>query len=98
MIAILTLTTYVHSLYPSPLRPIRFLQVHRSTRATPETFKALNGGLGLLGAVTEIVLQLTPTTNTQLKTLINQPDDNIYEVIESLLKVRGLRGAQGLKS
>lgn len=61
--------------------------MHTSTRDTPETFRALNGGLGLMGAITELVLQLTPPTNTALKTLMNQPDDQIYDVIKQLLVV-----------
>jgi len=61
--------------------------VHTATRADPKTWRALNGGLGLIGAITELVLQLTPPTNTQLKTVLNQPDSRMYELVVELLKV-----------
>lgn len=70
-------------------------EIHKATKDTPETWRALNGGLGLIGVITELVLQLTPPTNTQLKTLINQPDDNMYELIEQLLQVGGWGSSEG---
>jgi hypothetical protein len=62
-------------------------EVHTVTRADRETWRAINGGLGLIGVITELKLQLTPPTNTQLKTLLNQPDTNIFGMIQELLKV-----------
>jgi FAD/FMN-containing dehydrogenase len=67
-------------------------KVHKASRDTPETWKAINGGIGLIGVITELRLQLTPPTNTQLKTILNQPDDNMYEMIEKLLQVGGFGG------
>lgn len=58
------------------------------TRADPAAWAALNGGLGLSGILTELEVQLTPPTNTQLRTVLNKPDDNIYQDIQELLKVR----------
>lgn len=63
-------------------------EVHVASRDTPETWAAINGGLGLLGVITELNLQLTPPTNTRLETHLNQPDTNIFGDIERLLKVR----------
>jgi len=57
-----------------------------SPTSAPETWKALNGGLGLIGVVTELLLQLTPPTNTKLKTYLNQPDSNLFDQIQVLLK------------
>jgi hypothetical protein len=65
--------------------------VHKTSRDDPVTWRAINGGLGLIGAITELKLQLTPPTYTQLKTVLNQPDDNMYETIQELLTVRGGR-------
>jgi FAD/FMN-containing dehydrogenase len=63
-------------------------QIHTATRDEPETWHALNGGLGLMGVVTELVLQLTPPTNTVLRTALNQPDTDMPEKIMRMLKVR----------
>ena len=57
------------------------------SRAEPEAWAAINGGLGLTGVITELLVQLTPPTNTQLHTVLNHDDANMYEMIQELLKV-----------
>jgi hypothetical protein len=54
---------------------------------THPDFKALNGGLGLLGVMTEMTIQMTPPTNTQLITWYNVNDNNIITDIPKMLKV-----------
>lgn len=53
----------------------------------PGVWRALSGGLGLVGVVTELVLQLTPPTNTQLKTVLSQPDTHMLDTVSQLLEV-----------
>jgi FAD/FMN-containing dehydrogenase len=60
--------------------------VHVSRPSDPE-FKALNGGLGMFGVITELLLQLTPPTNTELITVVKSDKDMMNE-INRLLKVR----------
>jgi hypothetical protein len=54
-----------------------------STRAG----RALVGGLGLTGVVTELVLQLTPLTLTHALVALNAPDDTLAADVRDLLRV-----------
>eukprot|EP00882_Tetradesmus_deserticola_P001995 GHRQ01002140.1.p1 GENE.GHRQ01002140.1~~GHRQ01002140.1.p1 ORF type:complete len:593 (+),score=177.48 GHRQ01002140.1:42-1820(+) len=60
-------------------------RVHVSRPKDPE-FKALYGGVGVLGVVTELLLQMTPPTNTQLITVVKK-DKNMMDEINRLLKI-----------
>jgi hypothetical protein len=60
--------------------------VRRSARDSDEG-RAIAGGLGLTGIVTELVLQLTPPTHTQLITRYLSSDANMLEDLEMMLKV-----------
>jgi FAD/FMN-containing dehydrogenase len=62
-------------------------KVHVSKKGDPE-FAALNGGLGVFGVMTELLLQLTPPSNTQLIT-VTKNDTNMMQEINKLLKVGG---------
>ena len=67
-------------------------KVHKSKKGDPE-FAAFNGGLGVFGVMTELLIQMTPPTNTQLITVTNK-DDKLMEDINKLLKVhKGLVAA-----
>jgi FAD/FMN-containing dehydrogenase len=61
-------------------------EVHTSPKGSEEAF-ALCGGLGLLGTITELTLQMTPTTNTHFSTWYLKPDDNLADDVEAMLKV-----------
>lgn len=52
-----------------------------------EDAKALCGGIGLLGVVAEITLQMRPTTNSWFKTWYLKDDKNLADDIEVMLKV-----------
>jgi FAD/FMN-containing dehydrogenase len=56
-----------------------------SKKGDPE-FAAFNGGLGVFGVMTELLLQLTPPTVTQLITVVKN-DTAMMEDINKLLKV-----------
>lgn len=60
-------------------------KVHTSKKGDPE-FAAFNGGLGVFGVMTELLIQLTPPTNTQLITVTNK-DTKLMADINNLLKV-----------
>lgn len=60
-------------------------KVHVSKPSDPE-FKAFNGGIGLFGVMTELLIQLTPPTLTELIT-VKLSDKNLMQDIERLLKV-----------
>lgn len=60
--------------------------VHISDRRSDEG-RAICGGIGLLGVITELTLQLTPSTNTRLSTWLKVRDGNLVEDVEKLLKV-----------
>jgi hypothetical protein len=62
--------------------------IHVSKPSDPE-FKAFNGGLGLFGVITELLLQLTPPTLTELITVAKDDKDMMNE-INRLLKVGGI--------
>jgi hypothetical protein len=61
-------------------------RVRVSKRGDPE-FGAFNGGLGVFGIMTELLIQLTPPSNTQLISVVRK-DANMMADINSLLKVR----------
>lgn len=60
-------------------------KVRVSKKGDPE-FAAFNGGLGMFGIMTELLIQLTPLTNTELITVMKK-DTNMMEEINKLLKV-----------
>lgn len=60
-------------------------KVHVSKKGDPE-FAAFNGGLGVFGIMTELLIQLTPPSNTQLIT-ITKNDTDLMTDINNLLKV-----------
>jgi FAD/FMN-containing dehydrogenase len=62
----------------------------RVSRPKDPEFKAFNGGVGVFGVVTELLLQMTPPTNTQLITVVKE-DKNMMEEINRLLKVKNER-------
>jgi len=61
---------------------------------SPE-FNAVSAGLGLTGIITEMVLQLTPPTNTKLITRYLSSDATLFEDIEKMLKVGCCLGVVG---
>eukprot|EP00878_Enallax_costatus_P024256 GHUV01025873.1.p1 GENE.GHUV01025873.1~~GHUV01025873.1.p1 ORF type:complete len:253 (+),score=16.97 GHUV01025873.1:104-760(+) len=61
-------------------------QIRKSTRDSPEG-KMLCGGLGLIGIITEIQLQMTPTTHTKLITRYLSSDADLFNDIAKMLKV-----------
>jgi FAD/FMN-containing dehydrogenase len=61
-------------------------QVHQLKRISPEGL-AVCAGMGLLGIVTEMTIQLTPTTHTKLITRYLANDTNLVDDIEKMLKV-----------
>lgn len=60
-------------------------QIRVSTTSDTE-FAAFKGSLGVFGVMTELLLQLTPTTYTELIT-VQQEDTDMAAKIEDLLKV-----------
>jgi FAD/FMN-containing dehydrogenase len=64
-------------------------EVHNSAKGSEEAF-ALCGGLGLLGTITELTLQLTQHSNTHFSTWYLKPDDNLADDVEAMLKVGGV--------
>lgn len=51
--------------------------------------RALVGGLGLAGVVTELLFQLQGPSHTKLTTRFKQSDINLYQDVKAMLKVRG---------
>lgn len=70
-------------------------KVHTSKKGDPE-FAAFNGGLGVFGVITELLIQLTPPTNTQLIT-VQHKDAQMMADINNLLKVCSEGGNEGGK-
>lgn len=62
--------------------------IRTSTRNSPEG-KALAGGLGLIGIITEVKLQMTPPSNTKVISKNFIPDVNIAQDVLNYVKVRG---------
>eukprot|EP00878_Enallax_costatus_P025086 GHUV01026807.1.p1 GENE.GHUV01026807.1~~GHUV01026807.1.p1 ORF type:complete len:612 (+),score=124.44 GHUV01026807.1:250-2085(+) len=60
--------------------------IHTSVKGT-EDAKALCGGIGLLGVIAEITLQMKPTTNSWFKTWYLKDDAHLAEDIEAMLKI-----------
>lgn len=60
-------------------------KVHVSKQGDAD-FTAFNGGLGVFGVMTELLIQLTPTSNAELIT-VKQNDTNMMNNINGLLKV-----------
>jgi len=56
-------------------------------KKTDPDFKLINGGLGLIGIITEITLQMTPPSNTQLITLEKRSDTNLATDIPKMLEI-----------
>lgn len=61
------------------------------TPASDPVFNGICGGIGLLGVITEIELQLAPASNTLLQSQLLKPDANLAADIDELVKV-GPRG------
>lgn len=59
-------------------------KVHASKPTDPE-FKAMVGGLGVFGVVTELLMQMTPPTATTLVT-VEGDDKNMFADVQRLLK------------
>lgn len=54
----------------------------------------LCGGLGLIGLVTELEVQMTPPTHTKLITRYLSKDDDLVNDVEKMLKVGGFLGSE----
>jgi FAD/FMN-containing dehydrogenase len=61
-------------------------EVTTSPRDSQEV-RLLCGGLGLIGVVTEMKIQMTPPSHTKLITRYLSKDDNLVEEVEKMLKV-----------
>ena len=61
------------------------LQVHVSKPTDPE-FRAMNGGLGTFGVITELLMQMTKPTYTTLTT-VEKSDKDMVKDVQELLKV-----------
>lgn len=60
--------------------------IHTSPRDSPEA-RAILGGLGLVGIITEVELQLGPGLVISATSKLAMPDSDLYEDIKKLLKV-----------
>jgi hypothetical protein len=56
-----------------------------STPTDPE-FRGMNGGLGVYGVITELLMQMTPLGYTTLTT-VEYKDINMHKDLQKLLKV-----------
>ena len=56
-------------------------------KRTDPDFKLINGGLGLIGIITEITFKMTPPSNTQLITLERRNDASLATDIPKMLEV-----------
>lgn len=61
-------------------------EIRKSPRNSKEA-KLFCGGMGLIGLITELEVQLTPPTHTKLITRYLSKDDNLVEEVEKMLKV-----------
>lgn len=61
--------------------------VHRDSRHS-EAGRAMVGGLGVAGMVTELLVQLEPPSLTAVDTRFKQHDGKLYEDVVSMLQVR----------
>lgn len=62
--------------------------VRTSDRHSPEG-KGLAGGVGLIGIISEVKLQMTPPSNTKVISVNLLPDARLGEDVKEFLKVRG---------
>lgn len=62
-------------------------EIHTAQQGSDEA-RGLCGGIGLLGVITELSLQLTEPTNTRLSTWYIKDDANIADDVDKMLKVR----------
>lgn len=60
--------------------------MHTSDRHSPEG-RALAGGVGLIGIITEVKLQMTPPSNTKVISKNMIPDANIGQDVLNYVKV-----------
>jgi len=60
--------------------------VHIIKKGDPD-FRMLNGGLGLVGIITEITFQMTAPTNTQLFTLEKVDDNNLANDVQKMFEL-----------
>lgn len=60
--------------------------IHVSKKGSEEAV-ALCGGLGLMGTITEITLQMNEWTNSRFFTWYLKDDTNLAEDVEKMLKV-----------
>lgn len=58
---------------------------HVATPESPE-WNAMFSGMGLVGVMTEFVLQLKPYSHTHFKSIKEMPDDNMMDVVEKMLE------------
>jgi hypothetical protein len=65
--------------------------IRRDSRDS-EAGRALVGGLGVAGLVTELLLQLEPPSLTAVDTRFKQHDGKLYKDVMEMLKVRGRGG------
>jgi FAD/FMN-containing dehydrogenase len=63
-------------------------EVHTSERSSPEG-KAICGGLGVTGVVTQVTLQLKETGKVLVRTRAHVADSKLMDDIEAMQKVRG---------
>lgn len=61
--------------------------VHRDSRNS-DAGRALVGGLGVAGIVTELLVQLEPPSLTAVDTRFKQHDGKLYDDVVSMLQVR----------
>lgn len=66
--------------------------IRKSARHDKEV-KLFCGGMGLIGLITELEIQMTPPTHTKLITRYLSKDTNIVDDIEKMLKVRAADAA-----
>lgn len=60
--------------------------IHTDSRAS-EAGRALVGGLGVAGVVTELLLQLEPASKTVISTWFKKRDSGLYQDVQQMLKV-----------
>lgn len=67
---------------------------HVATKESQE-WEGMYAGLGLVGVMTELVVQLRPLSHTKFETEFRKKDDNMVEEIDQLLKQVGGKGGEG---
>jgi FAD/FMN-containing dehydrogenase len=61
----------------------------RVARPGDEEWNAFYGGLGLIGVMTEILVQLEPESHTKISTKLKIPDDNMVQDVSRILEQVG---------